>query len=164
MSFHNRIASRGPQSEHRSSQQWTTLPSREAYVTLASVQENRGSKGSGNKRSRGQNPVPSGTALNWIDALGTGRGAGRGGGDDTSVQAEATLSATGRMQGAVSKGVLTLRMRYVCSHEMFVTLRVASHLSCMFYGVYTTILWYVRKNAAMMSVIGFSCVLRLRGY
>lgn len=55
--------------------------------------------------------VPSGTAINWIDGLGTGRGAGPGGGDEASVQAEVILSATGRMQGAVSKGVLTLRMR-----------------------------------------------------
>eukprot|EP00903_Cladosiphon_okamuranus_P009780 g9297.t2 len=55
--------------------------------------------------------VPSGTSLNWIEGLGTGRGAGPGGGDETRVQAEVTLSATGRMQGAVSKGVLTLRTR-----------------------------------------------------
>lgn len=128
------------------------------------MQEDRGSKGPGNKRSRGQNPVPSGTALNWIDALGTGRGAGRGGGDHASVQAEVTLSATGRMQGAVSKGVLTLRMRYVGSREMSVTLRVASRMSCVFCGVYTTILWWVSRNAATMCVIGCSCVLRLTTY
>eukprot|EP00752_Nemacystus_decipiens_P004553 g4157.t1 len=55
--------------------------------------------------------VPSGTSLNWIEGLGTGRGAGPGGGDASRVQAEVTLSATGRMQGTVSKGVLTLRAR-----------------------------------------------------
>lgn len=57
--------------------------------------------------------MPSGTSLNWIEGLGTGRGAGPGGGDASRVQAEVTLSATGRMQGAVSKGVLTLRTRFV---------------------------------------------------
>ncbi|CAM9784907.1 unnamed protein product [Ectocarpus sp. 12 AP-2014] len=55
--------------------------------------------------------VPSGTSLNWIEGLGTGRGTGPGGGDAARIQAEVTLSATGRMQGAVSKGVLTLRTR-----------------------------------------------------
>ncbi|CBN79376.1 conserved unknown protein [Ectocarpus siliculosus] len=55
--------------------------------------------------------VPSGTSLNWIEGLGTGRGTGPGGGDTARIQAEVTLSATGRMQGAVSKGVLTLRTR-----------------------------------------------------
>ncbi|CAM9706750.1 unnamed protein product, partial [Ectocarpus fasciculatus] len=69
---------------------------------------------SGKRSRRDRNPkkvVPSGTSLNWIEGLGTGRGTGPGGGDAARVQAEVTLSATGRMQGAVSKGVLTLRTR-----------------------------------------------------
>ena len=74
--------------------------------------ENRGKNRLSKKRPRKPRAVPSGTALNWIDALGTGMGAGPGGGDENVVQAEVTLSATGRRQGAVSKGVLSLRMRY----------------------------------------------------
>lgn len=76
------------------------------------VIEDRGRRKSGSKgRSRQARVVPSGTSLNWIDALLTGRGDGPGGGSGKSVQAEVTLSATGRMQGAVSKGILTARMR-----------------------------------------------------
>lgn len=80
--------------------------------TASHTVNNRGQKRLGKKRPRKPAAVPSGTALNWIDALGTGMGAGPGGGDDKVVQAEVTLSATGRRQGAVSKGVLALRMRY----------------------------------------------------
>ncbi|CAM9796224.1 unnamed protein product [Laminaria digitata] len=79
--------------------------------TAAHTLEDRGKKHLGKKRLRKPTAVPSGTALNWIDALGTGMGAGPGGGDANVVLAEVTLSATGRRQGAVSKGVLTLRMR-----------------------------------------------------
>lgn len=85
----------------------------EHSLSAAHLLENRGRKNRDRERSRWPKAVPSGTTLNWIDALGTGRGAGPGGGDATSVQAEVTLSATGRMQGAVSKGVLTPRMRWV---------------------------------------------------
>ncbi|CAM9958281.1 unnamed protein product, partial [Hapterophycus canaliculatus] len=84
-----------------------------------SISSSRGASGSASaskdarpRRDRKlKRAVPSGTSLNWIEGLGTGRGAGPGGGDATRVQAEVTLSATGRMQGAVSKGVLTLRTR-----------------------------------------------------
>ena len=75
---------------------------------------NKGNKDHKPRRARkAKKAVPSGTSLNWIEGLGTGRGAGPGGGDASRVQAEVTLSATGRMQGAVSKGVLTLRTRCV---------------------------------------------------
>ncbi|CAB1115289.1 unnamed protein product [Ectocarpus sp. CCAP 1310/34] len=69
------------------------------------------SNGKRSRRDRKPKVVPSGTSLNWIEGLGTGRGSGPGGGDAARIQAEVTLSATGRMQGAVSKGVLTLQTR-----------------------------------------------------
>lgn len=71
--------------------------------------------------------VPSGTSINWISGLGTGGGGGGGvgvsdgkglrlgasGWENGSIDAEVTLSATGRMQGATCRGVLNLRMRYM---------------------------------------------------
>ncbi|CAN0420279.1 unnamed protein product, partial [Ectocarpus sp. 8 AP-2014] len=77
-------------------------------------QGTRSDNSNGKRSRRDRKPkkvVPSGTSLNWIEGLGTGRGTGPGGGDTARIQAEVTLSATGRMQGAVSKGVLTLRTR-----------------------------------------------------
>ncbi|CAM9548413.1 unnamed protein product [Ectocarpus sp. 4 AP-2014] len=77
-------------------------------------QGTRSDNSNGKRSRRDRKPkkvVPSGTSLNWIEGLGTGRGTGPGGGDAARIQAEVTLSATGRMQGAVSKGVLTLRTR-----------------------------------------------------
>lgn len=94
-------------------------------------ENSRGTSGLDNnngKRSRHDRKpkkvVPSGTSLNWIEGLGTGRGTGPGGGDAARIQAEVTLSATGRMQGAVSKGVLTLRTRYALLRLMLVVVLV----------------------------------------
>lgn len=110
-----------PQSEQRalnaepnSASQLEVSPLPRTSSTMHVI-EDRGRRNRGSKkgrRSRQPKVVPSGTSLNWIDALLTGRGDGPGGGGGRSVQAEVTLSATGRMQGAVSKGILTTRMRY----------------------------------------------------
>lgn len=72
-------------------------------------------KGKTSKGRHRANVVPSGTAINWISGLSTGLGEttlGEDGWESGSIQAEVTLSATGRMQGATSRGVRNMRMRY----------------------------------------------------
>lgn len=80
-------------------------------------------KGKGKLRRRRSTAVPSGTSINWISGLGAASGGGDGAGlrlgasgwENGSIDAEVTLSATGRMQGATCRGVLNLRMRCMCN-------------------------------------------------